>query len=456
MSLLDRIINPTSTRNLTVGNVLNRSPLLGAPSDAGVNVTPDSGLRYSDVYACVRVLSDTAAGLPLHVHRRDENNTRTRVVDTLTARMLERPAPTMTQATLVSAIVANLNLWGNAFIAKFRNDDGRGPVQQLGLINPARVTLTVEAGEPIFDVEPSSTNGGAAGRYTRREILHIKALTTDGIIGLSPLTQAAQAIGVGVALQEYAARFFAQSAHPSGVLEHPSRLTPEAAERLSRDWQAKFGGTQNSSRVAVLEDGLQWRGISVPMHDAQFLEQRRYSATEIARVFRVPPYMIGADSGSSMTYSNVEQETQSFLQHSLQPWLVAIEQAFQADDDLFPQGTGDYPEFLMDALLRADSATRANIYKTATGGQSWMSANEVRERENLPTLPTEDTDVGDLATKSLIVQRLVSAGYDPVQVLAALGMPNISHTGLPPVLLQGAAQIAPDDPLSAYPVDANG
>lgn len=385
MGFLSRALGSGETRDLSTGNVLGRYPLGGGATGSGQTVTPDTALRHSDVYACVRVLSDTAASLPLHIYRRGPEG-RERVSDTLTARLLDRPSPTMTQATFTAAVIANLNLWGNAFVAKFR--DPNRPVQQLGIIHPSRVQVSVEAGEPVFRVAPSSTNGGAAGVYSRREILHVKGLTTDGVVGLSPLTQAAEAIGLGQAMQGYASRFFSQSAHPSGVLEHPGRLTPEAAERLRKDWEAKFRGVENSSRVAILEDGLSWRAISIPMHDAEFLAQRRYSATEIARVFRVPPYMIGADSGgNSMTYSNVEQELSAFLIHSVRPWLVAIEQAMRADDDLFPEGAEDYPEFVIDAVLRADTKTRAEVYAIATGGAAWLRPSEVRERENLGPAP---------------------------------------------------------------------
>lgn len=381
--ILSRLLGGDESRAINPDHVFQRTAV-GAPSiAAGMQVTPDTALNYSDVWACVRVLSATAGTIPLQVFRRGDSG-RARVLDSIAAQLVARPAPYMTPSVFVSSLVTNLALYGNAFVTKYR-DPGR-PVSFFGIVHPARVQVKVEKGEPVFQISPGSGGLGASGTFTRRDVIHVKTWSVDGIVGLSPIS-CSQAIGLGSQLQRYGAQYFANSAHPSGILQTANRLSPEAIERLKDSWTAKFSGVDNASKVAVLEEGLEWRPLTIPMHDQEFLAQRRYSAQEIARIYGIPAWMVNADSGSSMTYSNTEQSSQAFLSYSLQPYLGAIEQAFAQDEDLFPADGPDYPEFLLDAMLRPDARTRAEVYSTALAGAAWMSPDEVRQRENLGPMP---------------------------------------------------------------------
>lgn len=355
---------------------------LGVSDITGDAATAEAAMRHADVFACIRVLADSVGSLPLIVYRRTDQG-RERAAQSLAGQLLHRPAPNLTQAAFISTVMAHLASWGNAFVAKYRQRPGSG-VQQLGIIHPRRVSVGLKNGEPQFKVE------GVDGVLNRRDIIHIMGMSFDGVIGVAPITQARSAIGVGVALEEQAAAFLKNRATPAGVLKVKDELSDEAFDRLKKTWQTMFSG-RNTGRTAILEDGVEWQAVSLPAKDVQFIEQRRLSSTQIARIFRVPPYMIGADNGASMTYSNVEQETLQLVTHTLRPWMVAIEQAIGGDEDLFAPGGDLYPEFLIDALLRADTKTRFEAYALALAGKPFMAQNEVRRRENLTT-----QDGGDL------------------------------------------------------------
>lgn len=369
----------------------------GAVTASGQTVSATTAMGNSAVYACIRALSDTAASLPLRTYKHTDGGRE--LVKPLpglnTAGLLEQPMPGLPQANFIANAVTNLNAYGNAFWAKIKRSDGTLPYLLLP-IRPSRVSIRLQDGEPLFTVVQGDGSSFQGKDLTRGEILHIKGLTFDGIMGVSPIAQARTALGLGMALEEFAARFFANSAIPGGVIKTQKSLSDEAAVRLKRDWEALHRGTRNSSRVAVLEDGMEWQAVTGGLADAQFVEQRRLSATEVARIFRVPPWVIAADSGSSMTYSNVEQQLTAFLTFSVRPWLVFIEQGLAADDDLFPVDRSVFPEFYIDALLKADAATRAIVYQRGLAGHGWLTVNDVRRSENLDVV--EDGDVVPAAT----------------------------------------------------------
>ena len=354
------------------------------PTTAGESVTPTTALSIGDVFACVRALADAAASLPLIAYRHTADGGRERW-DGALAGLLRRPAPGVTQAGLVGQLVAHLNLFGNAYVAKGRNADGE--VEALWLLAPERVVPRVLGGLPFWDY----TDGqGRPVTLTQQDVIHVRGLSVDGLVGLSPVRQAREALGLASALATHASAFMANGAAPSGLLRVGAGVSPseraaatEQAEALKKAWRERHGGPSNAGRVAVTLGDIEFVPLSMPLADAQFLEQRKLSSTEVARIFRVPPWLIGAESGSSMTYSNAETQAIAFQTYALRPWLVAIEQALAADADLCPEGV--YVEFLMDAMLRADSATRAGVYAQGLAG-GWLTINEVRQRENLPPL----------------------------------------------------------------------
>lgn len=353
--------------------------MLPAPGE-GAPVTPQAAMRIADVFACVRALSDTAASLPLVAYRRTADGGRERFYGRLDA-LLSTPSPGATTANLIGTLVAHSNLHGNAYLGKYR--DERGTVVQVAPISPATVTVTVEGGEPVYTLMRKD----GVSRHGRDDILHIRALSTDGIVGLSPIGQARQALGLAQSLATHADSFARNGGRPGGVLAIKGydgarqQSDPDAPDRLKSDFQEKFT-LENAGRVLVVSgDQLDYQQLALSLADSEFVAQRGLSTAEIARVFRVPPWMIGAPSGDSMTYSNTESQALAFVKFSLSPWLTLIEQVLSADTDLSP-GTV-YCEFLLDGLLRADTATRANVYAQALDRDSgWMTRREVRRLEN--------------------------------------------------------------------------
>ena len=363
-------------RALTRANV--PAVMLAQPT-AGVPVTPRTALAVADVYAAVRALTDTISTLPLIAYRRTAQG-RERHAGAL-ADLLTRPAPAVPAYAFLGHLATSIVMHGDAFVALYR--DGDGVIFQLGVLDPTRVQVEVRGGLPLYTI---TTLQGRRETVTDHDVLHIRSpLTLDGVRGLSPIAACREAVETSAAMSRHAARTMANDARPSGVLQVPGG--PEQAdvmENLSKAWSLRHEGPDRSGRIAVLAGDITFTSLSIPAGDLQFVEQRQLSTAEIARIFRLPPWILGAKSGDSLTYSNVESQGLAFLTHSLRPWLVAIEQSFSAHPALCP-GADLYVEFLVDALLRTDAQTRATIYATALDEtKGWMSRAEVRRLENLP------------------------------------------------------------------------
>jgi HK97 family phage portal protein len=216
-------------------------------------------------------------------------------------------------------------------------------------------------------------------------VLHIPGLGFDGIIGYSPIAMAKNAVGMAIACEEYGAKFFANGAAPSGVLEHPGIVKDPAKIRDS--WNAVYQGSGNANKVAVLEEGMKYTPIGISPEQAQFLETRKFQINEIARIFRVPPHMVGDLEKSS--FSNIEQQSLEFVKYTLEPWLVRWEQSM-VRALLTPEAKKAYfIKFNVDGLLRGDYQSRMNGYAVARQN-GWMSANDIRELENLDQIPEEE------------------------------------------------------------------
>jgi HK97 family phage portal protein len=384
MRLLRRkAVEPVEDRALTRRTV--PPAMLGGDGQAPA-FTARSALEIGDVWACVRVLVDAAASVPLISYRRTQEG-RVRA-DGRLADLLTQPAPATTQSALIGQAVAHLNLYGGCYLGKFRDAGGR--VDALALLHPDRVRPELVGGKPRYTVT------GPKGEQTAHgveDVLHIRApLSLDGLTGLSPIRQCRVALGLAEGLGEHALAFFKNGARPSGVLSVPSGLSggPDQQDALLQglreDLSNAYTGTRNAHKIAVLAGDLPWTQLSGPLDDLQFVEQRRLSTSDIARIFRVPAHMVNAQTGDSMTYANVEHESLDFVTHSLRPWLVCIEQAISNDADLAPGPL--YVEFLLDSLLRADSKTRAEVYTAALDPLTgWMTRAEVRRLENLPAEP---------------------------------------------------------------------
>src|SRR5215211_5984577 len=290
----------------------------------GETLAPQTALRVSDVFACVRVLADSAASVPLHAYRRTEEG-RARVLGGRLPALLERPAPATTQANLIGTLMAHLVAHGNAFLGKFRDAGGR--IEQLAPLVPDRVQVEIKNGVPRYTVASPEGRQAVVGVD---DVIHIRAMSTDGVCGLSPIRQCRLAVSLADGLGEFAEAFTRNGARPSGILKVPAGTNAHNLKMLSDEAAAKHGGARNAHRIAVVTGDLEWTALAGSVEDMQFVEQRRLSTAEICRIFRVPPWMVGASSGDSMTYSNTEQQGAAFVTFSLRPWLVCIEQAITA------------------------------------------------------------------------------------------------------------------------------
>jgi HK97 family phage portal protein len=363
--------------------------MVGAPTVAGLPVGERTALRLVDVLACVRILSETASVLPLLPYRRLADEGRQRVTSGRFADLLQRPAPAVSPSNLIGGMVASLACSGNTFVGKFR--DGDGQIAQIGVLPPGAVTVQIVGGEPLYRYFPAyPVTTGEEQILSMRDVLHVRLPVTDelGVLGLSPLRQAREALGLARALEVEASSMHANDSTPLGVATvSPGPGADELLENLKAGLEARHRGPANRGRIAFVTGEVSFSQFSLSAVDMQFVQQMEMSTQTIARLFRIPPWLVGARSGDSHTYSNVEQQSRSFLTYSLAPYLVAIEQAISNDTDLCTGST--YVEFERSAILQADTKTRYEAYalalgNTATGQPGWMTREEIRQRENLP------------------------------------------------------------------------
>lgn len=357
-------------------------------STSGKRVNERSAMQMTAVYSCVRILSEAVAGLPLHLYQYTDGDRREKAVEhPLYFLLHDEPNPEMTSFVFRETLMTHLLLWGNAYAQIIRN--GKGEVMALYPLMPNRMTVDRdEKGRLYYEYTTSSDdapiNKKSTVKLSPSDVLHIPGLGFDGLVGYSPIAMAKNAIGMAIACEEYGAKFFANGAQPSGVLEHPGTIKDPSCVRES--WQNTFGGSQNANKVAVLEEGMKYTPISISPEQAQFLETRKFQINEIARIFRVPPHMVGDLEKSS--FSNIEQQSLEFVKYTLDPWVSRWEQSMVRSLLTAEEKKQYFIKFNVDGLLRGDYQSRMNGY--AIGRQNgWMSANDIRELENLDRIPEE-------------------------------------------------------------------
>lgn len=376
--------------NRTVGS--SYSFYMGG-SSAGKNVNERSAMQMTAVYSCVRILAEAVAGLPLHLYRYKEDGGKERAIDTNLYHLLhDEPNKEMSSFIFRETLMTHLLLWGNAYAQIIRN--GKGEVVALYPLMPNKMQVDRDENGELYYIytrssEEAKTIEGATVYLTPRDVLHIPGLGFDGLVGYSPIAMAKNAIGLAIATEEYGAKFFANGAAPSGVLEHPGTIKDPS--RLRENWNSTFGGSANSGKVAVLEEGMKYTPISISPEQAQFLETRKFQIDEIARIFRVPPHMVGDLEKSS--FSNIEQQSLEFVKYTLDPWVIRWEQSLSRSLLNEDEKRRYFFKFNLEGLLRGDYESRMSGYATARQN-GWMSANDIRELENLDKIPAEDG--GDL------------------------------------------------------------
>lgn len=342
-------------------------------------------MQMTAVYSCVRILAEAIAGLPLHVYRYKDGGGKEKALDHPLYRLLhDEPNPEMTSFVFRETLMTHLLLWGNAFAQLIRN--GRDEVIGLYPLMPNRMTVgRDEFGRLYYEYQRTwDEPSGCFETVTlqARDVLHIPGLGFDGLVGYSPIAMAKNAIGMAMATEDYGASFFANGAAPGGVLEHPGTIKDPA--RVRESWQSTFGGARNGNKVAVLEEGMKYTPISVSPEQAQFLERRKFQLNEIARIFRIPPHMVGDLDKSS--FSNIEQQSLEFVKYTLDPWVVRWEQALNRRLLATQEKPGVFVKFNLEGLLRGDYVSRMNGYAIARQN-GWMSANDIRALENLDRIP---------------------------------------------------------------------
>lgn len=375
---------------------------------SGKPVNENTAMQMTAVYSCVRILSEAIAGLPLHLYKYNGSGGKEKDLAHPLYRLLhDEPNPEMTSFVFRETLMGHLLLWGNAYAQVIRN--ARGEVIALYPLMPNKMTVDRDAkGQLYYLYQRSEEDSPSLGRnsqvlLTPSDILHIPGLGFDGLVGYSPIAMAKNSIGMAIACEEYGAKFFANGAAPGGVLEHPGVV--KDPQRVRESWNSAYQGSANAHRVAVLEEGMKYQAIGISPEQAQFLETRKFQINEIARIFRVPPHMVGDLEKSS--FSNIEQQSLEFVKYTLDPWVIRWEQSMSRVLLSESEKKDYFIKFNVDGLLRGDYQSRMNGY--AIGIQSgFMSPNDVRMLENLNCIPAEQG--GDLYLINGAMTKLKDAG----------------------------------------------
>lgn len=375
---------------------------------SGKPVNERTAMQTTAVYACVRILAEAVASLPLHVYEYQDDGGKKLVHDHPLYYLLhDEPNPEMTSFVFRETLMSHLLIWGNAYAQIIR--DGAGRVLGLYPLLPDKMEVQRDDRGNIYyvysrnsDENPTFKEYGNI-KLKAEDVLHIPGLGFDGLIGYSPIAMAKNAVGMTLACEEYGASFFANGANPGGVLEHPGVLKDPSKVRES--WNSVYRGVSNAHKIAVLEEGMKYQQIGIPPEEAQFLETRKFQINEIARLYRIPPHMVGDLDKSS--FSNIEQQSLEFVKYTLDPWVIRWEQSLQRSL-LLPGEKGKYfIKLNVDGLLRGDYQSRMNGY--AVGRQNgWFSANDIREMENMNPIPDEEG--GNLYLINGAMTKLADAG----------------------------------------------
>ena len=329
-------------------------------SGSGKSVTVQSAIQLSTVYACVRVISETIASLPLGIYETVNDGNEKATDHPLYKLLHDEPNSEMTSFVFREVMLAHLLLYGNSYSQIIRS----GKNQVIGLYPLLPDHMDVDRDSKGNLTYTYTTSDGKTVSIKPRDVLHIPGLGFDGVMGYSPIALEKNAIGLGIASEEYGSKFFSNGARPSGILTHPN--TVKNPKALRESWNSAYGGSSNSNRVAILEEGFQ--------------------VDEICRIFRVPPHLVG--NLEHATFSNIEHQSIDFAVHTIRPWLVRIEQAMNRAL-LSEQEKGRFfVQFNIDGLMRGDYKSRMEGY--AIGRQNgWLSANDIRALENQNPIPAD-------------------------------------------------------------------
>jgi HK97 family phage portal protein len=422
-------------------------------NQSGTVINPETVFRVNAIFSAISLISDTISTLPVDSYIRRDG-----------ARFAFRPRPAWvqqpdvdtTKEAFYGSLIVSMLLDGNGFVRVFR--DGSGRVVNMTVLNPSKVEIRKDkVGGVTFVYE------GEGKPLNKNEVLHIPDVVRPGETrGISRVTALKDNFGLALALESYAARFFGQGASTNGIIEFPGNLTPEQAKQLVDGFDARHKGFRKSHKTGVLSGGAKFVQTTVANDQAQFIDSRRMAVEDVARAFNIPPHLLGLPGTN--TYSSVEQNNIAFVTHTLRPIVQKLESAFTGLMVNEPGGSTAFIKFTLDGLLRGDANSRFTAYSVGLQA-GYLTINDIRRLEDLPPvdggeiirvpLASVNIDAAELVATDKRVnmaQKLVNSGFDPAEVMSAMGLPQIAHTGLPTVQLQGIAQVNPEDPQAAYEV----
>ena len=357
------------------------------PGWTGITVNEQNALTLTAFSACVRVLAESTASLPLILYKRRADRGKDRATGRRLYRVLhDLPNSEMTAYELRELMVAHVATWGNAY-AEIVPGNGGQRVFELWPLRPDKVEIKRIKGKLFYVVTMPK---GKPQALPFERVWHIKGLSGDGIRGYSLVRMHREAIGLAMATEKYGGKFFGNGARPGSVLTHPGELSEKAEKNLRASMEIAHKGLDNAHRLMILEEGMDWKHIGLPPEDSQFLQTREFQLREICRIFRMPPHKI-ADLKDA-TFSNIEEQSLEFVTDTLRPWLVRIEQSIYRDLLSEQERRLYFAEHLVDALLRGDIKSRYEAYNIGRQG-GWLNANEIRERENMNPRDDEGGDV---------------------------------------------------------------
>ncbi len=423
---------------------------IGYQSDSGASVDADTSFGNVPFFAAVNLISGSISTLPVDVFVRRNGN---RVPVRPRPAWVDRPdLDLVTGQAFWQQVCVSLLVWGNVYVRVFR-DKRTLEIVNLVCLDPSIVDVTRgKNGRKVFHYQ-----GEEGKTLTSDDVLHITDVMLPGALkGKGRIDALKENIGLGIALQSFAARFFGGGTQTSGIIEFPGTLAKEQAKALVESFDSAHKGYRKAHKTGILSGGAKYVKTSTENNANQFLESREFAVLDVARAFQIPPHMLGVTTGSQARAS-VEQLAIDFVTNGLRPHIEKIERAFST---LLPNQ--EFLKFNIDGLIRADFSTRMQGYSIGVQG-GWLSINDIHRLEDMPPvdggekyrvpLANVSLDAADLKaqeTSTAMAVKLIQVGFKPSDVLSALGLPDIEHTGIPNVQLQPLQNLDPTEPLQEY------
>ena len=443
-------------RALSFQTIWGSGDFLELENESGTVVNQETAFQVNAIFSAVSLISDTISTLPVDSYIRLDGR---RSAFRPRPAWVTQPDVDTTKEAFYGAVIVSMLLDGNAFIRVYSNR--RGEITNLVVLNPNDVHIRRNGiGRVMYEIE------GEDRMLSSDEIIHIPDVVRPGHVrGVSRVEALKENFGLAIALENYAAKFFGSGATTHGIIEYPGKLTAEQAKQLQEGFDARHKGWKRAHKTGILSAGATYKPTTIGNDQAQFIDSRRMAVEDVARAFNVPPHLLGLPGTNS--YASVEQNNLAWVTHCLRPIVQKLESALTPLMARYQGGETAFVKFNLDGLLRADINSRMTAYSTGLLS-GFLTINDVRRLEDLQDIddPSAQTVRVPLANvnvaaanlkeeteKVQMASALIQVGFDPAGVLAAFGLPEIAHTGLPSVQLQPTSQIDPNDPNSEYVVE---